>query len=204
VLISRELGKVPADRGVAMARRLTTQGFVVGACLLTFLGTACTPSDPATPTPSSTAPVASPTPAENDQEREQRLAYEAAETSYREFRAEYYRVLQAGGAKAATPKMKATAAGPYLKNFTEVIQAYRGQKSHSVGAEVSGYIRPAGYESTSLLLDVCEDSRNVKDYSNSGKYEGRGEIRTARLEVRRVEGVWKVWDGNGKKVKTCD
>jgi len=183
-----------------MGHRWMGRGLVVGSCLLAFLGAACTPSDPPPPPPSSSVP----TPSENAQEREERIAYEAAETSYREFRAEFYRVLRAGGAKSATAKMKATATGPYLKNFTEVAQAYRGQKSHSVGTETIGYVRPAGYDSKSLILDVCEDSRSVKDYSNSGKYQSSGEIRTARLEVRSVNGVWKVWDGDGKKVDSCD
>jgi len=189
-----------------MAHTLAGRGLVVGSCLLAFLGSACTPSDPPAPPPSSDVPAASPTPTptENAQEREERLAYEAAEKSYREFRAEFYRVLSKGGAQSATPKMKATAAGPYLKNFTEVAQAYRGQHSHSVGTEKTGYVRPAGYDSKSLILDVCEDSRAVKDYSKSGKYQASGEIRTARLEVRNLNGTWKVWDGNGKKVTACD
>ena len=185
-----------------MGRRRTGRGLLVGACLLTFLSAGCTPNDPPPAPPSTNVP--SPTPTENAQEREERLAYEAAEKSYREFRAEFYRVLGAGGAKSATPVMRATAAGPYLKNFTEVAEAYREQKSYSRGAEVTGYIRRAGYESVSLVLDVCEDTRNVKDYSRSGKYQGRGEVRVARLEARKVSGAWKIWDGKGEKVTSCE
>ena len=173
---------------------------LVVACLVTVVGAGCTPDSPPPPPPT----PAVPTPTENAQEREQRLAYEAAEKSYREFRAEFYRVLRAGGARSATPKMKATAAGPYLENFTQVVQAYRGQKSHSVGNEMTGYIRPAGFESNSLILDVCEDSRKVRDYSSSGKYQGSGEVRTARLELRRLDGAWKIWDGDGKEAKNCE
>ena len=184
-----------------MGRRWTGRGLLVGACLLAFLSAGCTPDEPTAP-PSSSAPT--PTPTENAQEREERLAYEAAEKSYREFRAEFYRVLRAGGAKSATPVMKATAGGPYLKNFTDVAQAYRGQQSYSRGTERTGYVRRAGYESTALVLDVCEDSRNVKDYSKSGKYQGSGEVRLARLEVRKVGGDWKVWDGSGEKVISCE
>jgi hypothetical protein len=204
VLISRELGKVPADRGVAMARRLTRQGFVVGACLLTFLGTACTPSDPATPTPSSTAPVASPTPAENDQEREQRLAYEAAETSYREFRAEYYEVLGRGGSKSATSKMKATAGGPYLKEATEVVQAYRGLHNRSSGRLQISRVRGNGYTPTDLILSACEDSTKIAYLNSKGKVTGHGELRVVELTVRRVSGSWHIWSGSGKKVSACE
>lgn len=185
-----------------MTRRTVGRGLVVGSCLLAFVGAACTPDEPPPAPPSTSTPA--PTPTENAQEREERLAYEAAEKSYREFRLEFYRLLRAGGAKAATPKMKATAGGPYLQNFTEVVKAYRGQKAHSTGRESIGYIHRIGFEPNSLILDVCEDSRKVRDYANSGRYQGSGEVRTARLEVRRVDGIWKVWDGDGKKVASCE
>jgi len=172
----------------------------VGACLLTFLGTACTPSDPAPPTPS----PATSTPTETAQEREQRLAYEAAEKSYREFRGELYRVLRAGGAKSATPKMKATADGPYLKYFTQLVMAYQGQGTHSTGNESTGYVRPEGYSPTEVILDVCEDSRSVRDIDRTGKQSGRGEIRKVRVEVRKEGTTWRVWDGDGKKATRCD
>lgn len=184
-----------------MAHRYAGRGLVVGSCLLAFLSTACSPAGPPPSPPSTSAAV--PIPTETDQEREQRLAYEAAETSYREFRVEFYRVLAAGGAKSATPKMKATAAGPYLKYFTELAQAYKGESKHSTGSERTGYVRPQGYSSDSLVLDVCEDSTAVRDFNAKGKQTGEGEVRTARLEVRRVSGVWKVWDGDGEKVSSC-
>ncbi len=93
------------------------------ACALA-LG-ACTGQPTPGPTPTLTPTVVE-TPPETAAEREQRLAYEAAEKSYRTFRAELGRVLRAGGAKEATPLMKQTAGGPYLKEFVEVIQAYKG------------------------------------------------------------------------------
>ncbi|HEY5822538.1 MAG TPA: hypothetical protein VIT20_11220, partial [Propionibacteriaceae bacterium] len=90
------------------------------AILVALLTGGCTPdpTPPVTPTPTATQ-----TPTETEQERQQREAYAAAETAYRTFRAEYGRVLRAGGAKEATAVMKQTAGGPYLKEFTEVIQA---------------------------------------------------------------------------------
>src|SRR3954452_24925151 len=118
-----------------MARRVMGPSLVVGTCLLALLSSGCTPDTPPPAPPMST----SPTPIENAQDREERLAYEAAETSYREFRTEFYRVLRAGGAKTATPKMKAAAAGPYLKYFTSVVQAYKGEQTHSTGSEHIGF-----------------------------------------------------------------
>lgn len=183
-----------------MKRRLTGRAFVVCACLLPFLGSACTAQVPPPPPPA----TPSATPTETAQEREERLAYAAAETSYRQFRAEFYKVLGAGGAKSATPPMKATAAGPYLKYFTSLVEAYKGEKSHSTGIERTGYVRPQGYSPTSVILDVCEDSSAVRDFNHAGKQVGKGEIRTARLEIRRLDGTWKIWDGSGKKVASCD
>ena len=100
--------------------------------------------------------------------------------------------------------MKATAAGPYLKYFTQLAQAYKGEGVHSIGAERAGYVRPQGYSPDSLVLDVCEDSTAVKDFNSKGKQTGKGEIRTARLEMRKVDGAWKIWDGDGKKASSCD
>ena len=185
-----------------MRRRRTGRQLVVGACLLAFLSVGCTPDDPPPAVPSANVP--SPTPTENAQEREERLAYEAAEKSYREFRAEFYRVLRAGGSRSATAKMRSTASGPYLKYFTELAQAYKGERARSTGTEVTRFVRPQGYSSDNLVLDVCEDSSKVRDFDRKGKQTGTGQIRTARLEVRKLNGTWKIWDGTGKKVSSCD
>lgn len=184
---------------VRMMRRLAGRGLVVGCCLLAFLGTACTPDDPPPPPPSTSAP----TPTENAQEREERLAYETAEKSYREFRAEFYRVLQAGGAKSATSKMKATAAGPYLKEATEVVQAYKGISNRTSGALTISDVRGNGYTPHDLILRACEDSSGIAYFDAKGKLTGHGEIRVVELTLRDVDGKWKVWTGTGKKVFSC-
>src|SRR4051812_20183044 len=104
-----------------MARRLVGRSIVGATCLLALLGTGCTPDTPPPTPPTST----SPTPTENAQEREERLAYAAAETSYREFRAEVERVYSTGGATKPTKAMTATAGGSYLASYQEVSVAYR-------------------------------------------------------------------------------
>ena len=159
-----------------------------------------------TPTPEPTAsptPTPSPTPTENAVERQMRLDFEAAEKSYRTFRAELGRVLRAGGAKEATPVMKATASGEYLETFTRVVRGYRTTESHDTGKERIVYVRRGAHSPTSLHIDVCEDSRAVKSFER-GVLTGSGELRTANLEVRKVNGVWKIWTGTGQKVKQCD
>jgi hypothetical protein len=176
-----------------------TSGVAALLCLLALVGCTADPSGPVsspTPTPSVQ------TPTESAQERQERLDYAAAEKAYRTFRAEYGRVLRAGGAKEPTRVMTATAGGDYLDTFTQVIKGYKKLGSREVGREKIAYIRRSGYAPRSIRLDVCEDSRATKTIRKNGKV-GRGEVRTAALEVRRLSGDWKVWSGTGKLVETC-
>lgn len=202
---SPELGNVCALTGglVRMGHRLAARGLVVGSCLLALLGTACSPTDPPAPTPSSNVPSASPTPTENAQEREERLAYAAAETSYREFRAEFREVTGAGGASKPSSIMKQTASGPYLADATKVIMAYKETGGYTTGTTRIGYIRGAGYSTSSLILDVCEDETSVKTFNSERKQVARNGVLVLRLDVRKIEGSWKVWDFTGQKEKGC-
>ena len=88
------------------------------ATLLCVLATAgCSPGSEAPgPAPTPPSPVQT-TPTESPQERQERLDYAAAEKAYRTFRAEYGRVLRAGGAKEPTKVMKATAGGRVLERL---------------------------------------------------------------------------------------
>jgi hypothetical protein len=161
----------------------------------------CSPG-PTEPTPSPTPSVQTPT--ETPEERQERLDYAAAEKAYRTFRAEYGRVLRAGGAKEPTRVMKETAGGEYLKEVAEIVRAYKGLALHSKGAERIVYVHRVGYSPESVSLEVCEDSSKVVDVDRDGKVEGRGELRTASLLVRRTSGGWKVWTGEGKKASSCE
>lgn len=176
-------------------------GRILAALILAgLLASGCTP---AAPTPPPTPPSVSQTPTETAIERQQRLDYEAAEKSYRAFRAEYGRVLRAGGAKKATSKMKALAGGDYLKQFVEVIQAYHGFGYHDEGEEKNSQVSYGGYSKNSVILNVCEDDRAVKALDKAGKSLGPGELRRSRLEVRKIDEEWKVWSGSGDKVNSC-
>ena len=183
-----------------MGHRHAGRGFVLGVSLLALLGAGCT-RETSTPPPATST---SATPSESAQEREERIAYEAAEKSYREFRADYRRALNNGGARDATKVMKATAGGSYLAEATEVLQAYRGLSNHSTGTGNVAYVRGQGYSAESLVLEACEDTRAVKIFDKSGKVIGRGEQRLAEIEVRQQDGVWKLWSGRGRKVNSCD
>ena len=184
-----------------MGRRRTGRGLIVGACLLTFLGAGCTPDDPPPAPPGTNVP--SPSPTENAQEREERLAYEAAEKSYREFRAEVERVYARGGAAKPTSVMKATAGGQYLASYQEVSEAYRDLKHYSKGPLDIVYVRRDGYSPSELLLDACEDVRQIVTYDRKGKRLYRGDVRRVRLTARPVAGAWKIWAGKGEKVSGC-
>jgi hypothetical protein len=187
-----------------MTHRLARQGLVVGSCLLAFLASACTPGDPPAPPTTSSPPVTSPTPTENAQEREQRLAYEAAETSYREFRAEYNRLTAAGGADKVSPKLQNTSGGAYQRELLATLRAFKKAGYRTKGDEVIPPIRRAGYSSSSLLIDACEDDRGVKTYDRSGKRIDDGDILIVHLEVRKSGTAWKVWSGSGSEASTCD
>ena len=170
------------------------------ACLMTVVGAGCTPDSPPPPPPT----PAVPTPTENAQEREQRLAYEAAETSYREFSVEFRRVTAAGGAKRATNQMKATAAGPYLADSVKTIRAYKKTGGYTTGQARFGYVRPAGYSRTSLILDVCEDETSVRTFNAKHKQVAKNGILVLRLDIHKINGYWKLWDYSGKEDESCE
>lgn len=134
-----------------------------------------------------------------------RLDYEAAEKVYRRFRAEYRRVLRAGGAKQATRVMKETAGNGYLKETEDVIKAAYAFGDHEEGGrEKIVYVRYVGWKPQNVTLDVCEDDRSVKVLDKNGKSLGPGEFRAVTIQVRQSSAGWKLWSGNGKKVDLCD
>lgn len=174
--------------------------------LLAVLGvTACTaePPDPA-PAPPAPAPSVSQSPTETPQERQERLDYAAAEKAYRTFRAEYNRVLRAGGAKKPTKIMKATAGGEYLDELMDVARAAEGLGDRQAGVERIVYVRPTGHASTEISLEVCEDSTETAIIAKDGKKLGSGDVLKASLLTKRIGKTWKVWSGQGQKVSSCD
>ncbi len=174
---------------------------LVTATMVGLVTGGCTPAGGPVPTPSP-AP-ASQSPTESDLERQQRLDYEAAEKAYRTFRAEYQRVLQAGGAKQPTAVMKATAGGPYLKELGEVVAAFRGLELKQIGQETIKNVGYVGHDPESVSLQVCEDDRQAVVVNKEGEDQGPGEIQLSNLTVRKMSGRWKVWTGSGKKVSSC-
>lgn len=182
-------------RAGKMSRRLAAM------TLLASVTAGCSP-DPA-PTPAPPPPV-SQTPTESAQEMQQRVDYEAAEKAYRTFRGEYNRVLRAGGSNKPTQVMNRTAGDGYLEDVQRVAEAYKGLHYHQAGEEKVTFVKRGGYSTSSIALDVCEDTSSVRTLNNKGNVVGRGEMRRLRLEIERRSGSWKIWSGSGKQVDSCE
>jgi hypothetical protein len=179
----------------------TTAGVAALLSLLAFAG--CTAEPAAPPLPPPPPSPASQSPTETARERQERLDYAAAEKAYRTFRAEYERVLRAGGADEPTRVMRAAAGGDYLRTFTQVIKDYKRASGHATGKERIAYVRYAGYSPTKIALIVCEDGRRTTTVLSSGE-SLKGEVRMADIEARKVGEGWKVWSGTGRRVSRCD
>ena len=157
-----------------------------------------------TPPPTTSAP-ASATPPETAQQREERLAYEAAEKAYRTFRAEYNRLYRTDGVSAKpTSVMKDNAAGPYLKSMLVFLKHKIDHERHSDRGVRIAYVRPGGYSPRELVLLVCEDGSKVKILNKKGKQVSHGGVSKLTLYLRPIQGRWKVWNGDQEMVRTCD
>ena len=184
-------------------RACSTLGAVL---VVAALAAACTPdpgpTPPATPTPQPSPTSASPT--ESAQEREQRVAFEDATLSYREFHKEFTRLSIAGGTNASTPLMKKNAAGPYLDFYTKILLDRKETATHAtVGARIV-YVKVGAYSADELTLKACEDASKNRVVDASGTVKGKGIATRLTIYVRPVEGRWKLWNGDDEKVSSCD
>ena len=182
--------------------KLRSRALQLGAALaLCSLAGACTqpsaPQEPtATPTPASTSP------SETQLERQTRLDFEAAEKAYLAFKSEYARVAMAGGTNRATEAMRATAAGPYLKVMTDFLSQTKAAGKRQEGEVRIAYVRRGAYSPQQLNLDVCEDGTRVRNVTSDG-HVSKGIVAEVTLYLRPVDGHWKLWDGDDKKVAAC-
>jgi hypothetical protein len=185
-----------------MSTRMRLRATVAVAVVCLIPVAACDDGGP-TPTPTPT-PAPQSSPAETALERQKRLDFEEAEKNYRTFIAEYNRVAKAGGADAATPVMKATAAGPYLAFYVGRIRAIKADRVHYTSGTEIGYVHPAAYSTTQLTLEVCEDGSRNKVLNSNGKQVSSGTAALRSLYARPIAGRWVVWNGDeGGLVKSC-
>ena len=177
-------------------------GAISATCVLLA---ACMPADgaPVPPPPVSQSAVSA-TPPETAQEREERLAYEAAEKAYRTFAAEYARLQQqAEGPNRPTRLMTDNAAGPYLRAMRNFLR-YKAKNGRHVDKAVRiAYVHPGGYSKEELILLTCQDGSKVRVFDKSGKQIGRGSVSKLTLHARPVSGRWKIWSATQEVAKSC-
>ena len=175
--------------------------FSAGCALLA----GCTPADGTIPAPPpATSAPASATPPETAQQREERLAYEAAEKAYRTFRAEYDRISgRRGGSAKPTKAMTDNAAGPYLKTMRGFLRYKKTHGHHEDRGVRIAYVRRGGYSPKELILQVCEDGSRVRVFDDKDRQVSHGGTSELSLRLRPVDRRWKIWDGDQTIVKTC-
>jgi hypothetical protein len=176
---------------VALRRRgFVSVGAVVACCAL---ATACTsePSSTSTPSPTSAAT----TPTESQIERQTRLDYEAAEKAYRDNMAEQDRLYKAGGTVKATPALKATATGSYLRITLASLRDVRRRGWHAIGdTRIVGVVRDRGWKQGRVELTTCEDNEIVRFVDKSGRDVTPNGLAlyVQALTVIREDGRWRV------------
>src|SRR5918995_1248977 len=133
------------------ARAFSYLGAFSAGCVLLA---GCTPADGTiSPPPPATSAPASATPPETAQQREERLAYEAAEKAYRTFRAEYNRLYRSeGGSAEPTIVMKDNAAGTYLRSMLAFLKHKVDHERHSDRGVRIAYVRQGGFSPQELVL----------------------------------------------------
>ena len=183
------------------AVRAVAAGFgllLLPACSVPGPGPGPGPTAPSATAPSSSARATTtqPTPPETSIEREQRLAFEAAEKSYRAFIAETDRIGNAGGANSASARMRELAAGPYLQFYVRELRLERQQHARYTGNTRIGYVQRGGYSQRQLTLRVCEDGSSTRVLDKNGKQISEGQLLRRQLYVRQLAGRWKIWDGD--------
>jgi hypothetical protein len=176
-------------------------GVVVACCALA----ACTQQPAPTSSPSPTPRVT--TPSESQIERQMRLDYEAAERAYRTNMAEQDRLYKAGGAVEATPVLKATATGSYLRiSLKSLRDIYDAGWRATAGTRIFGVVRDGGWKGDRVGLTSCEDNEVVTFVDKSGKdvTPAGPALYVQALTIVRVNRSWKVSSATTKRVKTFE
>jgi hypothetical protein len=188
---------------VALRRRgFVSVGAVVACCAL---AAACTPEPVPASTPSLT-PAAT-TSTESQIERQIRLDYEAAEKAYRANMTELDRLYKRGGAVEATPMLKATATGSYLRISLKSLRDVHEAGWHATaGTRIVGIVRDGGWKGNRVGLTSCEDNEIVRFVDESGEDVTPAGLAlyVQALTVVRESGRWKVSAAVTTKVKTFE
>jgi hypothetical protein len=121
--------------------------------------------------------------------------------------AEQDRLYKAGGTVEATPTLKATATGSYLRISLQSLRDVRDSGWHATaGTRIVGVVRDGGWKSDRVGLTSCEDNEIVRFVDKSGKDitpEGLALYVQALTVVRKGE-RWKVSRATTTKVETFE
>ena len=178
-------------------RGFVSVGAVVACCALA----ACTSEPPPAPVPAAT------TPAESQIERQTRLDYEAAEAAYRASTAEQDRLYRAGGTTKASPALRATATGSYLRVTLKSLRKVHRSGWHAEGdTKIVDVVRNGGWRTGQVGLTSCEDNNAIRFLDRKGadvtpKVERRY---VQKLTVVKVGDGWKVSSANSTRVHSFD
>jgi hypothetical protein len=181
-------------------RGFLSVGAVVACCALAV---ACTPEPAIAPSPT----PASTTLTESQIERQMRLDYEAAEQAYRANMAEQDRLYMAGGTIDATPVLRATSTGSYLRISLESLRdVHRSGWRATSGTRIVGVVRDGGWKNERVGLTSCEDNEIVRFVDKSGKDVTPKALALyiQALTVVKESGRWKVSQALTTKVKTFE
>jgi hypothetical protein len=186
-----------------IARAFTYLGAVVACALFP----ACSPSTGVAPTPTAgvSTPAGQSTPPETEQQRKERLDFEAAEKAYRSFYDEYARVQQqVNSSPKPTKVMIENAAGPFLQRVAGFLRDKAKDGRHADRPGRIAYVHRGGYSPNELILLSCQDGSKVRLLDRSGHEIGRGSTIEWTYYLRPVAGRWKIWNAGQVGVKSCE
>lgn len=111
--------------------------------------------------------------------------------------------------KAITEALQPYATGPIISTFLDGYRDRAEKGLHVVGhrpevwAEVASPTNPDG--TTSIEVTICRDQRAVEVLDEKGKVQPDEypDFLSRRWEMRKVEGVFKVWQGD-TLAESCD
>jgi hypothetical protein len=177
-------------------------GAVVACCAL---AAACA-QEPAQTRSLSPTPAAT-TPSESQIERQMRLDYEAAEDAYRWSTAEQDRLYRAGGATKASPALRATATGSYLRITLKSLREVHKSGWHAKGnTKIIGVVENGGWREGRVGLTSCEDNTAIRFFDGSGEdVTPKNERRYVQeLTVVKVTERWKVSTASSTRVHSFE
>jgi hypothetical protein len=108
----------------------------------------------------------------------------------------------AGGTDKVTPVMTANAAGPYLKVMLYFLSETKSAGKRQQGDLLIRSLTQGPYSKDMLTLEVCEDGRKVRNVSRD-KSVSEGTTVQLSLYVKKIDGRWKVWNGDEHRVGSC-